>query len=249
MFISALLVLIISTLTNWWPSHLITRSWMYPIWSGFLVGICMGEPVIGMQAGAYINLAYLGWITAGGTMNGNLPIAAVFGTVLTILSGEDPSIAIIFAFPISLIGIFVFQFTMKCNVRWVKKAEQMLDSGNIFGMQLMNYVPSGILSLLITGLPAFLLVYFGTNLFPQIFALIPDVVINSFQIVGKVMPVVGVAMMIHFLGNKKNMIFYFLGFLLVIYLKLNVVAVAAFAVVLGVIIYNTGFLDHLFKGE
>jgi mannose/fructose/N-acetylgalactosamine-specific phosphotransferase system component IIC len=222
---------------------------MYPIWSGFLVGICMGEPIIGMQAGAYINLAYLGWITAGGTMNGNLPIAAVFGTVLTILSGEDPSIAIVFAFPVSLIGIFVFQFTMKCNVRWVKKAEKMLDNGNIFGMQLMNYLPSGILSLLIIGLPAFFLVYFGTNSFPQIFAMIPDVAINSFQIVGKVMPVVGVAMMIHFLGNKKNMVFYFLGFLLVIYLKLNVVAVAAFAAVLGVIIYNTGFLDHLFKGE
>lgn len=60
MLLSAILVMLISTVANWWPSHLITRSWLYPIWSGFLVGLAMGEPLLGMQAAAYINLAYLG---------------------------------------------------------------------------------------------------------------------------------------------------------------------------------------------
>ena len=85
MFISALLVALIATFSNSWINHLITRTWLYPLWSGFLVALAMGEPIKGMMAAAYINMAYLGWITAGGTMPGNLMIAGVFGTALTLL--------------------------------------------------------------------------------------------------------------------------------------------------------------------
>lgn len=45
-----------------------------------------GDPINGMKAAAYIQLTYLGWITAGGTMPGNLMVAGVFGTALTIIS-------------------------------------------------------------------------------------------------------------------------------------------------------------------
>ena len=97
MLIKAILVALLATGSQWWFSHLITRTWLYPIWSGFLTGVIMGEPVLGMQAAAYIQLTYLGWITAGGSMPGNLMVAGIYGTALTVLSGADPKLAVSFA--------------------------------------------------------------------------------------------------------------------------------------------------------
>jgi len=243
MLISAILVMITSTICNWWPNHLVTRSWLYPIWSGFLVALAMGEPLVGMQAAAYINLAYLGWITAGGTMPGNLPVAAVFGTAMTILSGADPSLAVTFAVPFSLFGILTFQLTMSLNSLWVHRAEKYLDNGNITAMRMMNYIPSGILNFIVTVIPAFILVYFGAGLMKQLLDAIPDSFVTAMQVVGAIMPALGIAMLISFMGSKKIMPFYFLGFLLAIYFKLDVMAVTALAAVLGFVFYFTGFLD------
>ena len=92
MLIKAILVALLATGSQWWFSHLITRTWLYPIWSGFLTGVIMGEPVLGMQAAAYIQLTYLGWITAGGSMPGNLMVAGIYGAALTVLSGADPKL-------------------------------------------------------------------------------------------------------------------------------------------------------------
>ena len=47
----------------------------------------------GMIAGATIQLIYLGWISAGGTMPSNTIVAGIFGTALTIMSGADPKMA------------------------------------------------------------------------------------------------------------------------------------------------------------
>ncbi len=243
MLVSAILVMIISTICNWWPNHIITRSWLYPVWSGFLVALAMGEPMVGMQAAAYINLAYLGWITAGGTMPGNLPVASVFGTAMTILSGANPSLAVTFAVPFSLFGILTFNLTMSLNALWVQRAEKYLEKENISAMRMMNFIPSGVLNLILTGVPAFILVYFGAGPMQQLLNAIPDPFVDAMEVVGAIMPALGIAMLISFMGSKKIMPFYFLGFLLAVYFDLDIMAIAAIAAVMGIVFYNTGFLE------
>lgn len=244
MLFSAILVCLIATIANWWPSQLLTRSWFYPLWTGFLVGIALGNPMLGMKAGAYINLAYLGWITAGGTMPGNLPVAAVFGPAMTILSGADPSLGVSFAVPFSLFGILTFQITMSMNALWVHRAEKYLDEGRITAMRVMNFVPSGILNFLICGVPAFILVYFGSGVMKDLLAAIPASFVQAMQVVGGMMPALGIAMLLNFMGQKKIMPFYFLGFLLAVYFHLSTIGVTMIAAVMAIVFYNTGFLDN-----
>ncbi|WP_426814048.1 PTS mannose/fructose/sorbose/N-acetylgalactosamine transporter subunit IIC [Klebsiella sp. WOUb02] len=229
-------------MSNWWVSHLITRTWLYPIISGFLVALALGEPVEGMKAAAYINLAYLGWMTVGGTMPGNLPVASVFGTAMTILSGAEPSTAVVFAVPFSLLGILTFQASMSINALWVHKAEAMLERGNITGMRLMNYVPSFFVIFILVGLPAFAMVYFGADFMRAMLAKIPQELVSAFQVIGGIMPALGIAMLVSFLGKKHLMPFFFLGFFLVAFLKLGIMAIAVFAIIAAVILnVNTKF--------
>ncbi|HGT0994830.1 TPA: PTS mannose/fructose/sorbose/N-acetylgalactosamine transporter subunit IIC, partial [Salmonella enterica subsp. enterica] len=211
------------------------RSWLYPIISGFLVALALGSPIEGMKAAAYINLAYLGWMTVGGTMPGNLPVASVFGTAMTILSGAAPSTAVVFAVPFSLLGILTFQASMSFNALWVHKAEAMLDRGNITGMRMMNYIPSFFVNMVLVGIPAFCMVYFGADFMKNMLTMIPQSLVNAFEVIGGIMPALGIAMLVSFLGKKRLMPFFFLGFFLVAYLNLGIMAIAVFAVIAAVI--------------
>lgn len=235
MLLSAILVAFIAILSNWWVSHLLTRSWLYPIISGFLVALALGSPIEGMKAAAYINLAYLGWMTVGGAMPGNLPVASVFGTAMTILSGAAPSTAVVFAVPFSLLGILTFQASMSFNALWVHKAEAMLDLGNITGMRMMNYIPSFFVNMVLVGIPAFCMVYFGADFMKNMLTMIPQSLVNAFEVIGGIMPALGIAMLVSFLGKKRLMPFFFLGFFLVAYLNLGIMAIAVFAVIAAVI--------------
>ncbi|EBN5368490.1 PTS sugar transporter subunit IIC [Salmonella enterica] len=203
--------------------------------SGFLVALALGSPIEGMKAAAYINLAYLGWMTVGGTMPGNLPVASVFGTAMTILSGAAPSTAVVFAVPFSLLGILTFQASMSFNALWVHKAEAMLDLGNITGMRMMNYIPSFFVNMVLVGIPAFCMVYFGADFMKNMLTMIPQSLVNAFEVIGGIMPALGIAMLVSFLGKKRLMPFFFLGFFLVAYLNLGIMAIAVFAVIAAVI--------------
>lgn len=235
--LSAVLVSMIATVSAWWPCHIITRTWLYPLWSGFLVALAMGEPIVGMQAAAYIQLTYLGWITAGGTMPGNLMVAGVFGTALTLLSGADPILAPTFAVPFSLLGILTWQAYMTINSIWLHKADKYVEEGNLTGIRIMNWVPTGILSFILNGIPAFLLIYFGGDFATQTLAAIPKYLIDAFSTVGALMPALGISMLLMYIGKKKILAFFFAGYFMTVYLHLDTMAITVFAAIVGVLVY------------
>ena len=107
MFLTALLVALLAIISQWWFFAPATRTMTYPLTTGLLVGIFMGQPMLGMLAGAQIQLVYLGWINTGGVMPSNTMVAGIFGTALTILSGANPKLAVTFAVPFSLIGLLM----------------------------------------------------------------------------------------------------------------------------------------------
>lgn len=237
MLVSAILVALIATCSQWWFSQAVTRTWFYPIWVGFLTALALGSPVEGMIAAASIQLTYLGWITAGGTMPGNLMVAGVFGTALTIISGADPSLAPTFAVPFSLLGILINQAYMTINAFWVHKADKYLEDGNITGMRLMNYLPSGLTALVLYGVPAFVLVYFGGDVAQTALAAIPQPMIDALNVVGALMPALGIAMLLSFLGKKKIIAFFFIGYFATVYGGLDTMSITVFAALIGILIY------------
>ncbi|ADL69231.1 phosphotransferase system PTS sorbose-specific IIC subunit [Thermoanaerobacterium thermosaccharolyticum DSM 571] len=249
MLIQALLVALIATMSSWWVTHTITRTWLYPLWSGFLVALAMGEPIKGMMAAAYINLAYLGWITAGGTMPGNLMVAGVFGTALTLLSGADPKMAITFAVPFSMLGILTWQAYMTINSLWVHRADRYAEEGNLKGILLMNWIPSGILSFILNGIPAFLMVYYGGGFMKRLLASIPQSLVNGFNVVGALMPALGIAMLLDYIGKKNLIPYYLIGFFAATYLKLDIMAVTVFGALIAIIMYSKENLFSTKGGE
>lgn len=228
MVLSALLVAFLAIISQWWFFAPITRCMTYPLTTGLLVGLAMGDPMLGMLAGANIQLVYLGWINAGGVIPSNTMVAGVFGTALTILSGASPKLAVTFAVPFSLVGLFMNQIYQTVNSFWVHRADTELKKGNIQAIRWLNYLPSFLVSFVVYGIPAFLMVLFGKGWAVNMVNAIPKSLTTALEVVGGLMPALGIAMLLNYLGKKSLNAFFVIGFFLAVYLKLDIMAIAIF---------------------
>lgn len=245
MVLSAILVALIATFSTWWFSHTITRTWLYPLWSGFLVGLVMGRPLEGMMIAAAINLPYVGFITAGGSMPGNPMFAGPVGTALALVSGMNIHTATTVGVILGSVAILSWNAYMTTNALWVHIADKYAAQGNLKMVRMMNYVPSFFVSLILNGLPAFLVVVYGQN-FGTWLQSFPQAIINAFGVVGALIPALGIGMLLNYLGKKKLIAFFFAGFFLTIYLKLDTMAIAVIAAIIGTMVYffnDKGFSD------
>lgn len=231
--LQGILIGIVATLAAGWVFAPVTWAVSYPIISGWLVGLILGRPLLGAAAGAYINLAYMGWISAGGSMPGNIMIAGVYGTALTILSGASPDLAPTLAVPLGLFGIAVWNFQMTLNAAWVHRADKYAEQGNARGVALMHFVPSQIVVFLLNGAPAILLMLAGPDFFQSLLNRIPENIVQAMGVVGALMPALGIAMLISYLRKPKLMPLFVIGFFAVQYLKLNIMALAIFGGMIG----------------
>ena len=90
----------------------------------------------------------------------------------------------------------------------------------------MNFVPSFLVAFALYGIPAFALVMSGKSWGTALINAIPKSLVSALQVVGGIMPALGIAMLLNYLGKKKLIPYFFAGFFLTIYLKLDIMAVA-----------------------
>ena len=226
--IRAILLAITATLACgriWSP---ITWPFCYPLINGTIAGIILGDPLTGLIAGATINLAYIGWISAGGTMPSNIGIAGTYGTAITILAQADPALAITFAIPIGLLGVLLFQLQMTINSVWVHRLDKNAEKAELNKVWINAALLPQLTAFLINGIPAFILLSIGGDAFSSLVQKIPESVVNALTVASGLLPALGVAMLLNYLGKKQLMPFFFIGFFAATYLNLSIMALSIF---------------------
>lgn len=206
----------------------ITWPFCYPLINGTVVGIILGDPLLGLMAGATINLAYIGWISAGGTMPSNIGIAGVYGTAITVLAKASPELGITLAIPIGLLGVLLWNLQMTLNVFWVHRLDANAEKGEINKIFFNAWLFPQLTCLAVNGFPAFILMLLGGDFFTELLGRIPESFVNALSVTGNLLPAVGVAMLLNYLGKKKVFPFFVIGFFLATYLNLGIMPIAIF---------------------
>ena len=235
--IQALLIAIAANLASgrvWSP---ITWPFCYPLINGTVVGLILGDPLLGLMAGATINLAYIGWISAGGTMPSNIGIAGVYGTAITILAKATPELAITLAIPIGLLGVLLWNLQMTLNVFWVHRLDANAEKGELNKIFFNAWLFPQLTSLVVNGTPAFILMFLGGDFFNRLLGRIPQGFVNALSVTGNLLPALGVAMLLNYLGKKKMIPYFVIGFFLTTFLDLGIMAVAILGACVAVIVY------------
>lgn len=219
-----------------------------PIVTGVIIGLIFGDVTTGVITGAAIELVWAGMVPLAGAQPPNVVIGGIIGTSFAILTGQEPKVAIGIAVPfaVAVQACITLMFTAFSPV--MHKADQYAQEANTKGIERINYL--GILTLFIFYFViAFLPIYFGAEAAKGVVETLPKWLISGLGVAGGMMAAIGFAMLLKIMLKKQYVAFLILGFILVTYMKMPVIAVALIGVAIALYDYfKTNSGDGSVKG-
>lgn len=237
MLIKALLVALVYYVADWLYLGAGVFHFGRPIVIAPLVGLVLGDIKTGIILGGTFEAVFLGVIAVGGSQPADATSGAVIGTAIAILTHVSSSAALAIAVPASLLCLAVSNIPITIiNPLLIPKMDKCAEEGDQEGLTRLHFICSFLMPLLGT-IVIFLAIWLGSASIGSILKAIPKFVTSGFTAMSKILPAVGIAILLNILFDKKLFGFFFLGFVLVIYLKLPTLAIAIIAVVVAIAQY------------
>lgn len=214
---------------------------LQPVVVGIFVGLLTGNMQAAMIVGAGMQLVYLGVTsTPGGNVPSDPALAACIALPIAVKSGMDANLAIALAIPFGVIGVFIDQLRRTVNAAWVHMADKHAENGDTAGIMRCAFLWPALAGFVIRFPVVFAANYFGQSVVERFLAFMPQWLTHSFQIMGGVLPALGFAITIMVIG-KKSLIPYFIGgYFAVLYLKIDIMAVAIFGTCIAYLVRGLG---------
>lgn len=206
-----------------------------PLVVGALTGIVMGDIRTGVMMGAALEAIFMGAVDIGGALSAEPVTASVLATTFAIILNVDQKAALALAVPIGVLAAFISMFmknvVMNIFAPLVDKVAKDNNAKGLttihFGMWFLNYFTFSLVT--------FIGVLAGAKPMQAFIGTIPKNLMAGLAATGGLLPAVGFAILLRMLWSKQLSPYYFLGFILVAYLKLPSVAVAVLGIILVIV--------------
>jgi mannose/fructose/N-acetylgalactosamine-specific phosphotransferase system component IIC len=211
-----------------------------PLVAGLFVGIIFGDPVKGAEIGAAINLLYIGFISAGGSIPADPSVAGWVGTALALAGGLDAAAGTAIGIAIGLLGTIIFFTRMSVDAVFAHWADARAEQGDISGVSRMNWLPPQIFLFIISFFPATIAVYAGAPVVQDWIGWLntnAPWVLKGFQIAGFLLPAIGIALNMRFIFRGSVIPYFFIGYYVSVLSGggVNIVAIAIIGAALAVL--------------
>ncbi|MCC7667791.1 PTS mannose/fructose/sorbose/N-acetylgalactosamine transporter subunit IIC [Liquorilactobacillus satsumensis] len=227
--------------SNGTPWLSVNASWVLkrPMITGLVVGIILGDPIKGLIVGATINITYLAQITAGGAQTMDEGLAGAVGTALAILTHTSAAVAVTIAVPVSLVGNLLWMVYMTGDIYFVHVADKAAKKGDINKVVFYNVIPSQLFKLILYTIPVTIAVYSGSDVLQSFLDSIKGTpIINILTVIGTILPALGISMNFNAIisnAGYRAYLYFLLGFVLAIYLKLPMIVIGVVAVIFALL--------------
>lgn len=134
-----------------------------PLVCGWIAGIILGDALTGAMVGASINLVYLGFISAGGSMPADMALAGTLGAAFAITGNLDADTALALAVPIGLLGTLVWYCRMTFDSIFVHIGDRFVEKEQYNKIWIANVLLPQIMAAVICIVPCSLAAYFGAT--------------------------------------------------------------------------------------
>ena len=210
-----------------------------PIILSALTGLVLGDVVTGCVVGATLELVLLGAMAIGASNPPDMASGTIIGTAYVIVDGIDVATAVTLAVSISMIMSIVGNFFMAVvGPMLAAKADKCAQKRDARGIDTIH-LTFAIGQTLVMGAHCTAGYYAGSAAIQVIVDSIPAWVTDGLNYAMGIMPAIGFAILAHMIVDKKTACFLLLGFILVAYLKMNLVGVAmAGAIMAAILILN-----------
>lgn len=185
-----------------------------PLVCGMITGCILGDPITGAVVGGTINLVYLGFISAGGSMPADMALAGILGTAYAIVGNLDAQTALTIAVPLGLLGTIVWYLRMTFDSVFVHMTDRYVAQGKFNMMYITNIILPQLFAAVICVIPVTLAAYFGASYIQGFIELCAGKPMAIFQVIGGLMPALGIAITLQYIFKGEARLFLFLGFML-----------------------------------
>jgi len=208
-----------------------------PIIVGPIIGLLLGDLRTGIILGGTFESVFLGVIAVGGAIPADALVGSTIGTATAILTGASNAKALAIAVPVAALAVITLQITYSYMALFLPKLDNHARKGDEKGITRWH-IGMGFMTPALNTIAIFFALYLGTDAIKTFLAILPKFVSQGFIAAGNMLPAVGFAMLLNMLFKKKYFIWFFVGFALVVYLKLPNLAVALFATSIAFLMYD-----------
>lgn len=212
------------TIVNYWA-----------VTTGMIAGFIMGDLKTGLLIGGTFQLMSLGVAGLGGASVPDYGLAALVGTFLAARTGSGLSAAI-------AVGLLAINFDVLVKILNNFVAHRMQTYAHRHEFEKMRMI--GLLGPVMFALKNILImtiiVSVGPKAVSSILAVIPKWVTNGLNIAGGMLPVLGIALLMHYMPVKKYIWAVFIGFVFSAYLKLPIIGISILGAAASIIVYKVG---------
>lgn len=210
-----------------------------PMACSTIVGIVLGNYELGVQIGAQLQLVYMGALVVGGVSSYSYIWAGVIGPAICIVSGLDPVESATVCVTVGALGVISDNIRMTVNATWVHMADKYVQKGETKLLWVYNLLLPFLLYCVIYGLPAVVGIMLGANYLADIMNSLPIWISNAIGAIGKLLPALGISMMLKAVYNKKLIAFVIVGYVLSGYIGLPTLGVALIGIACTLVYYNS----------
>ena len=205
-----------------------------------LVGLALGDLQTGVIIGATLELVFMGAIQIGGAVPPDALVGAGLVTAFAMLTDQGAEIALTLALPIAILAQSVKVLLFIVRSGFMTPAIKYAQEGNIRKMKMLNYAGLILQSLMYFSV-AFVAIMFGSAAVEAFVNNIPESIMQGLNVAAGLLPAVGFALLLLPMMNLKNVIYFVVGFILVSYLELPIMAVTILGILLAFIVaYEKG---------
>ena len=130
------------------------------------------------------------------------------------MGGLDADTALAIAVPLGLLGTIVWYLRMTIDSVFVHMGDKWVAEGKFNNLYLSNVILPQIFSAVICVTPCTLAAYFGANYIQSFIDLCAGKPLQIFQVIGGLMPALGIAITLQYIFKGEARIFLFLGFII-----------------------------------
>lgn len=201
-----------------------------PIFAGWFTGMVLGNPETGLFIGGSLTLMTLGVATYGGTSIPDTVVGAIVGTALAL--NTTPELALSIAIPVALFMIQLDILRRYVTIYYQHRADKYVAERK-YDLAMRQNIWGIFPKALSRAIPVLLVLILGPQFIDQVLAVVPAWLVTGLKVSGGIIPVVGIGILLSYLPTAQKYMFLILGFLLVAYLKLPMLAVAGIGLVVA----------------
>ena len=196
--------------------------------------------ITGVVIGGTIQLMQLGVAGFGGSSIPDYGTMAIIATAYGVTLGADTGLAI--GLPVGMLGIQLDVIVKILNGFVVEKSQKFCDEGKFKQMNAILWV-CPVLFGLCAALPVFVSVTLGQPAVNWLLEVMPQWFLSGLTLAGKMLPAVGIAMLLRYMPTGKYFQYLLAGFFLSAFLNVPIIGAAIVGFALAIAFYQRAERD------